>query len=106
MSGYADRHGTWWGEKMRNHELITYEGPLTGLEGQRRFLLRALSVPMPCAVCNTPINVFEAAGIDIDDYDLNGANYEYECPHCGEPLKDEMTLAGYRFWRTKREPAT
>jgi rubrerythrin len=103
MSGYADRHGQWWGEKMKNSELVKYEGPLTGLEGQRRFVLRQMAVRRPCAVCNQPISTFEAAGIDIDGYTF-GEKYDYQCPNCGEPLTDELTFAGYQFWRTKRKP--
>jgi len=81
---------------MKNSELLNTEPELLGsIDRQKRFLVSAFSYPLPCPNqgCGKPVNVFEAMGIDIDDYVFSGPNssynqhQKYECPHCHYKLR-------------------
>lgn len=72
-----------------NSQLLTLPAStLTGLQKQRRFLLRIALTPMPCPICHEPTNKLEAAGVELDAYDVTGAKdaHQYRCPHCQAPL--------------------
>lgn len=72
---------------MTNRELLQApESALSGLDRQRRYLLRVESTPSPCPACRTPVNVFAAAGIDLDAYDFGATLLAYRCPSCRAEL--------------------
>ena len=83
---------------MTNRELLaSTEAVLSGLDRQRRFVLVTERRPMPCPACKTPINAFDAAGIDIDAYDFGVTTHPYRCPACGAELDQVVpfiSLAG------------
>jgi len=41
---------------------------------------------MPCPACKQAVNVFDAAGIGIDQYDFGTTGHAYRCPACGAAL--------------------
>ena len=86
---------------MTNRALLNLPEALLGaLDKQRVFLLRVESVPMPCPACKKPINVFEAAGIDVDAYDFGTTRYEYRCPGCAAELEQMIPFiaGGHPLW--------
>jgi len=86
---------------MTNRELLkTPKHLLTEVDRQRLFLLRVESTPVPCPACNRPTDAFEAAGIDLDDYDFDCTRYEYRCPGCGAELEQVVPFiaAGGALW--------
>lgn len=70
------------------------------MDRQRLFLLRVESTPVPCPACKRAVNAFEAAGIDLDDYDFGNTQYEYRCPACGAALEQVVPFitAGGALW--------
>lgn len=66
-----------------NTELLNMSDPeaklLTGIERQRRFVMRIQARQMPCPNCGTGQSVFEAAGIKLDDYDFGVSEHKYTC---------------------------
>ena len=73
---------------MTNREILKRPKQLLGeIDKQRLFLLRVESTPVPCPACKRPVNAFEAAGIDLDEYDFGNTPYEYRCPGCGAELE-------------------
>lgn len=73
---------------MTNRELLnTPEQMLSGLDRQRLFILRVDGTPMPCPACKQPVNLFDAAGIDLDAYDFGTTKHAYGCPACGAELE-------------------
>lgn len=84
---------------MKNSELFKVDPKLLGsLDRQRRYLVEMFAYPVPCPNqgCRKPVNVFEAMGIDIDDYDFTGRDYDltqtYKCPHCHYALRKVVPL--------------
>ena len=68
---------------MTNREILkTSKQVLTELERQRHFVLQVDGTPMPCPACQTKVNLFDAAGIDIDSYDFGTTKHAYRCPSC------------------------
>jgi hypothetical protein len=62
---------------MTNREILkTPKQLLAEVDRQRLFLLRVESTPVPCPACKRPVNAFEAAGINLDDYDIGCTKYE------------------------------
>ena len=73
---------------MTNREILkTPPSLLREVDRQRLFLLRVDGTPMPCPACKTPINLFDAAGLDLDAYDFGSTKYEYRCPGCAAELE-------------------
>lgn len=61
---------------MTNRELLKTPDSLLGqLDRQRLFLLRGESIAMPCPACKQPVNVCDAAGVDMDAYDSSATRY-------------------------------
>jgi hypothetical protein len=86
---------------MTNREILKTPRQLLGeVDRQRRFLLRLESTPVPCPACKRPANTFEAAGIDLDDYDIGNARYAYRCPGRGAALEQVVPFlaAGRALW--------
>ena len=89
---------------MKNSELIrcTSDRLLTGLDKQRRLILREYSVQQGCPNCGTQQNVFEATGVDVDAWDCNrGGETVGTCSGCGRRLLlivPFMVMAG-PHWR-------
>lgn len=82
---------------MKNSELLDRDPKLLGvLDRQRRYILRMHSFQAHCPNpgCRQPVNVFEAMGIDIDDYDVSDYNpgQKYKCPHCHYALAKIVPL--------------
>jgi hypothetical protein len=76
---------------MKNSALLTTPAELlTSIERQRQYLVKEYVAPVPCpnSGCNQPVNVFDALGINVDDYDFRvyDRNPPYKCPHCGYKL--------------------
>lgn len=73
---------------MTNRDLLqTPEQQLSELDRQRLYLLKVNGTPMPCPACAKPVNLFGAAGIDLDDYDFGQTLHQYHCPACGARLE-------------------
>jgi hypothetical protein len=74
---------------MKNSELLNTSRKLSGVEGQRQFILQIHSVAMPCPNCAHHLNVFEAQGIDVDDYDAAGPTEKkpMHCTKCKRALR-------------------
>ena len=73
---------------MTNREILqTPRELLNEVDRQRLFLLRVEGTPVPCPACKRPVNAFEAAGIDLDDYDFGHTQHEYRCPGCAAELE-------------------
>jgi hypothetical protein len=86
---------------MTNREILnTPKNLLAEVDRQRLFLLRVESTPVPCPACKRPVNAFEAAGIDLDDYDCGRTTYEYRCPGCGAELEQVVPFiaTGGALW--------
>lgn len=96
---------------MKNSELIrcTSDRLLTGLDKQRRLILREYSVQQGCPNCGTQQNVFEATGVDVDAWDCNrGGETVGTCSGCGRRLLlivPFMVMAG-PHWRWQLVPIT
>jgi hypothetical protein len=91
---------------MTNRELLaTSRQVLSELDKQRLFLLRVEGTPVPCPACKKPLNVFEAAGIDVDGYDFEAKQYDFRCPGCQAELEQVVPfIAGggaLWFWTLK-----
>lgn len=73
---------------------------LTGLERQRRFVLRMDSSRLPCPNCGAQQNVFEAAGIHINDYDFANPPKTFHCMGCKRELRHDVPLfhSGPALW--------
>src|SRR3954453_5392639 len=86
---------------MTNREILKTPKDLLGeVDKQRLFLLRVESTPVPCPACKQPVNAFEAAGIDLDEYDFGNTRYEYRCPGCGAALEQVVPFiaGGGALW--------
>ena len=88
---------------MKNSELIGPAAPskrlLTGLEGQRQFVLRIEQGPFGCPNCGTEHAKWEIHGIsDVDDYDLSTSHGdEGKCKGCGRGLRYCVPFVGTPF---------
>ena len=91
---------------MTNREILkTSKQVLTELERQRHFVLQVDGTPMPCPACQTKVNLFDAAGIDIDNYDFGNTKHAYRCPSCGAELEQVIpiiAISGHWLWRLKQ----
>jgi hypothetical protein len=68
---------------MTNRDLLSTPKALLGpVDKQRLFVLHVEGTAMPCPACKKAANAFEAAGIDIDQYDFGNSPYAFRCPHC------------------------
>jgi hypothetical protein len=88
---------------MRNSQLLVYSGSsalLTAIERQRVFLLRTMCEAKACPNCGTHVNIFDAMGLDVDDYDFANptADTTKTCPGCGRELRDYLPLISGWFW--------
>jgi uncharacterized protein (UPF0212 family) len=93
---------------MTNRQLLhTPEQLLTELDRQRLFLLRVDGTPMPCPACKKPVNLFEAAGIDLDQYDFGNTSYSCCCPGCGAKLEQVISFiaGGGALWHWELQNA-
>ena len=89
---------------MTNRQVLAYDGPnrlLTGIEKQRRFVLRVLSAKRPCPNCGSAHDVFEVTGVDIDAYDLmRSDNPDHgHCPACKSGLQLVVPLQADPHWQ-------
>jgi hypothetical protein len=92
--------------KMTNREVLstTNDRLLNSLDRQRRFILREYVQPRPCPNCATPLNYFEAKGIDIDDLQFSNPEHDHNhdkghCPICQRGLIFTLPLMGGWRWR-------
>jgi len=93
---------------MTNREVLhTPEDLLGELDRQRRFLLRVEGTPAPCPACQTPVNAFDAAGIDLEAYDFGHTTYAYRCPACAAALEQVVPFlaGGGALWHWVLKPA-
>jgi hypothetical protein len=78
---------------MTNRELLRMaKEELSSLERQRQTLLLTALLAVPCPACHRSLNCLEAAGIDIDAYDLGRTALRYTCPDCGAHLEQVVPL--------------
>ena len=78
---------------MTNRELLnTPKSLLSEVDRQRLFLLRVEGAAMPCPACKKPVNLFDAAGIAIDQYDFGKTHHAYRCPACGAELEQVVPV--------------
>jgi len=78
---------------MKNSELIhAAKDRLCELDRQRQHILRMHSVPMPCPNCGHQLNVFEAQGVSIDDYKVDGnvSDEHHRCTRCKRALRHSV----------------
>src|SRR5271156_198900 len=91
---------------MTNLEILRMLEPLLGaLDRQRLFLLRVEGTPAPCPACKKPVNVFDAARIDVDAYDFGKAPTAYRCPACAAELEQVVpfvAVVGHWHWKLKQ----
>jgi hypothetical protein len=86
---------------MNNHQILTTrKDRLTEVDRQRQFLLRVEGSPMPCPACKKPVNVFQAAGITLEEYDFGKTTHTYRCPACGAELEQVVPVfaSGGSLW--------
>jgi hypothetical protein len=86
---------------MTNREVLnTPKDLLSELDRQRQFLLQVEGAPVPCPACRRPLDLFTAAGIDIDQYDFGRTTLSYRCPDCGAPLEQVIPVfpGGRHLW--------
>jgi hypothetical protein len=78
---------------MTNLELLKTPRALLGaLDRRRPFLLRVALVARPCPDCGRPLNQFQAAGLEIDQYDPDGPDPPLYCPECQTELEQVVPL--------------
>lgn len=85
---------------MTNRELLAgnHPGrPLSSLDRQRLLLLKVDSVKQRCPnpTCRHGNNVFEAAGIDIDDYDFGATKHAFSCVKCEAPMDYVVPIVSF-----------
>jgi hypothetical protein len=81
---------------MTNRELLNLPAlALDSIDQQRRYLLRLEGVPMPCPACRQPVNVFDAARINVDAYDFGVTRYDFRCPGCSAELEQIIPLVAF-----------
>jgi hypothetical protein len=93
---------------MTNRELLNTPETLLGeVDKQRLFLLRVEGTPVPCPACKKPVNVFDAAGIDLDAYDFGTTRHPCRCPDCGAELEQVVPLfpGGPNLWHWQLQDA-
>jgi hypothetical protein len=89
---------------MTNRELLERNIPkdlLTVIEQQERFILRQGAMAKPCPNCAQPVNQFDAAGIDVNEFDVASkvhSDYQYHCPRCKRELLFILPLIGGWVW--------
>lgn len=84
---------------MTNEEILKTPDALLGaLERQRKVLLQIALVQQPCPFCNHRSNLFEAAGIGINDYTFGATEPEYLCPRCGVGLRKVVPFIATTPW--------
>ena len=80
---------------MTNQELLaTPKDQLNKADQQRQHTLLLASLEQSCPACQALVNVFAAAGIDIDDYDFGKTQYAFVCPHCHAHLEYAVPIIG------------
>ncbi len=78
---------------MTNRELLNLPPPLLSEpDKQRLFLLRIQSTSRPCPACHKSVNVFDAAGINVDHYDFGSTPRQFRCPHC-QAVREQVVPA-------------
>jgi hypothetical protein len=93
---------------MTNRELLQTPKELLGeVDKQRQYLLRVEGTPMPCPACKSVANAFDAAGIEVDAYDLGKTSYSYCCPACGAVLEQVLPVfpGGGQPWHWQLQQA-
>jgi|SRR5262245_25604375 len=76
---------------------------LSGVDKQRRFLLKIATTPTTCAGCGQLVSQVEATGKSLDEYPVDDAqDSEFTCPHCQTKLHWIVPLMGAPFWMTER----
>jgi hypothetical protein len=92
---------------MTNRELRnTPHALLSEVDRQRPLLLRVEGAAMPCPACPKAVNVFDAAGLDIDQHDFSKTRPTYRCPACSaelEPVVPVFSLGPLWPWQLKDE---
>ena len=91
---------------MTNKQLLTTpKDPLSDADCVRQHTLLLASLEQTCPVCQFHVNVFAAAGIDIDDYDFGKTTYLFVCPRCQTRLDYVVPIIGVGSpWHWRLEP--
>jgi hypothetical protein len=74
---------------MKNSEILNAPKSLLGaVEQQRKFILQMQGQKMPCPNCGHCLNVFEALGVELDDYDTGSTtDGKTACTSCKRALR-------------------
>lgn len=98
---------------MLNSELLAQtDAKLLGsIERQRRFILQKLVFPMPCPNCSNRVTWFAAAGLAVDELDLERSGtseHACKCPTCKRGLKYTVPFVavGAPGWEWRLVPIT
>lgn len=95
---------------MTNKELLnpttTAYVLMTEHERQRAYLLHMMAQAKPCASCGKPLTPWEAADLDLDEFDMSvsTASREYHCTSCKAPLEFQVpffAVQEYYKWALK-----
>jgi hypothetical protein len=71
---------------------------LGALDKQRQALLRIALKRMRCPECRAAVNQIEAAGVDLDAFDVDGVRTPpMACPLCKTPLRVVVPAFGAAF---------
>lgn len=77
---------------MTNREILDARPELLSEQDrQRQYVLRVELTVMPCPACGRGLNYFEAAHINLDDYDLGATRHECACL-CGAELEQVIPV--------------
>lgn len=82
---------------MTNEEILKAPNELlTTLDKQRRFLLRIALTPAPCPACKQLVTQIDAAGVTLQDYDVDTthAKTKYRCTSCRRELEVIVPFMG------------
>ncbi len=92
---------------MTNSELLAYKGnQLSGLDGQRRYVLRQLTRPMGCPNCGTLQSFIEAKRLTVDAFDTDVSHPDKsECIKCGRGIDYTVPMMGDAHWTLVPVPA-
>jgi hypothetical protein len=88
---------------MTNREILRAPGVLLSeVDRQRHFVLRVELMPAPCPASGRGLSFFDAARIDIDEYDSDSVTrHDCVCP-CGAELEQIVpAFPGGQPWHWK-----
>ncbi len=90
---------------MTNRQILQTPREVLGSLGkQRQLVLQLALIESPCPSCQRVLNLFQASGLDIDQYDCDGLDPPYRCPDCRAVLEQVVPFPASGppwFWQLK-----